>query len=78
MYISLSSRFCSQLEKIISSENLKRKFIFVTKKVGIYVLCMIANVGVIMWKDPISLIQATENLELAWLELNTAYMKGEI
>lgn len=44
----------------------------------ICVLCMIAYVEVIMWKNLISTIQATENLELAWLELSTAYMKGEI
>lgn len=41
-------------------------------------LCVIAYVEVIMWKNLISPIQAAENLELAWLELTTAYVKGEI
>lgn len=63
--ISLWSRFCSQLQKIISSENLKRKFIFVKNKVAICMLCVIAYVEVIMWKNLISPIQAAENLELA-------------
>lgn len=40
--------------------------------------CMDAYDEVIMWKNLISAIQATEDLELAWLELATAYMKGEI
>lgn len=39
---------------------------------------MIAYVEVIMWKNLISPIQETENLELASLELTTAYVKGEI
>lgn len=54
--ISFGSRFCSQLQKIISSESLKRKFIFVKKKVNICVLCMIAYVEVTKWKNLISLI----------------------
>jgi len=48
LYISLWSRFCSQLQKIIFSENMKRKFMFVKKKVDICVACMIAYVEVIM------------------------------
>lgn len=48
------------------------------KKIDVCVLCMIAYVEVIIWKNLISTIQASENLELAWLELSTAYMKGEV
>lgn len=39
---------------------------------------MMEYVEVIMWTNLISPVQATEGLELALLELTTAYMKKEI
>lgn len=48
------------------------------RKLVICMPCMDAYDEVIMWKNLISTIQATEDLELAWLELTAAYMKGEI